>query len=54
MCPRSDQCVKKHTTDKYFQGLISNKVDTVVFHNEALYKFRTIFQKHSTFAKEQS
>lgn len=51
VCPRSDQCVKKRTTGKLFSRL---DLDTVVFHEEALYKFKRTFQKHSMFVKEQS
>lgn len=49
MSPRSDPYAKKHATVKYFQGLISNKLDTAVYHKELLHKFKT-FHK---FEKEQ-
>lgn len=49
-CPRSDSYAKKHTTGKYFQGLISNKLDIAGYHKETLHKFK-MFKK---FEKEQS
>lgn len=46
VCPKSDPYAKKHSTGKYFQGLIYNKLDTPADHKETnLRHFRSLKRK---------